>query len=160
MQQLQTSEYDRLKAHYADVKRRIELAGRKPKPAAEQAKVYYVREYAPAPKPEWKRKPTKFNEHVNAWQAWVIKQSQPRKQFVIDRCVVYGYTYQEIIGTSRKRPLVLARQIIQWELKRAYPDVSLPEIGRMFGGKDHSTITSSLAKINRLIEEGELIFRE
>jgi len=54
---------------------------------------------------------------------------------------------------SPKRPqsLVRARQIAMF-LSRQLCGASFPEIGRCFGGRDHSTVISACRKIERLVE--------
>ncbi|WP_041363498.1 chromosomal replication initiator protein DnaA [Mesomycoplasma hyorhinis] len=54
---------------------------------------------------------------------------------------------EEIIGTSRKTEIVMARDISIWFVKNLL-DLTLKSIGQIFGGKDHSTIISVINKIN------------
>ena len=55
---------------------------------------------------------------------------------------------EEIKGRTRNASIVTARQVAMYIL-RELTDMSLPEIGKPFGGKDHSTVHHSI----RLIEE-------
>lgn len=55
---------------------------------------------------------------------------------------------EEIKGRKRNSSIVTARQVAMYIL-RELTDMSLPEIGKPFGGKDHSTVHHSI----RLIEE-------
>ena len=52
----------------------------------------------------------------------------------------------ELISHRRDRQLVQARQIAMY-LCKALTHASLPEIGRSFGGKHHSTVIHSIRKI-------------
>lgn len=56
---------------------------------------------------------------------------------------------EEILGVSRKPELVLARQIAMY-LCRKCLGFSYPELGKIFGGKDHSTAMHSIKKIQKL----------
>jgi hypothetical protein len=55
---------------------------------------------------------------------------------------VYSFTVEEVTGKSRRQPLVLCRQVAMY-LCRDLTDLSLPKIGRQFGGRDHTTVNLS-----------------
>lgn len=67
-----------------------------------------------------------------------------------------GVTWADLKGPRRTRAFVLPRQIAVYEVHRRRQDLSLPQIGRLFGGRDHTTALSSIRKIKRLVESGEL----
>lgn len=52
----------------------------------------------------------------------------------------------DLVGQARQRQVVFARQVAM-ACCRSLLNMSLPEIGRVFGGRDHSTVLSSLRKI-------------
>lgn len=58
----------------------------------------------------------------------------------------------EIRGTRRHRSILYPRQIAMF-LCRRLTDASLPEIGRAFGGKDHTTVLHSVEKIEQEIAQ-------
>lgn len=51
-------------------------------------------------------------------------------------------------GRSRKKEIVRARDAAIWSMKMRWPDMSYPQIGKRFGGRDHSTIIHSKRKID------------
>jgi chromosomal replication initiator protein len=53
-------------------------------------------------------------------------------------------------GKSRQRQLTLARQVAMY-VARKHLGASLPEIGRAFGGRDHTTVLSSVRKVSGLL---------
>lgn len=59
-------------------------------------------------------------------------------------------TVPEILGTQRQNQLVLARQLAMY-ICRTRLGLSYPELGRIFGGKDHSTVIHSIRKIEQLL---------
>ncbi|ETW93917.1 MAG: hypothetical protein ETSY2_50570 [Candidatus Entotheonella gemina] len=59
---------------------------------------------------------------------------------------------------DRRRAVAFARQVAMY-LCRELTDASLPEIGRAFGGKDHSTVLHACAKIAGLEETDEDVAR-
>lgn len=66
--------------------------------------------------------------------------------------VVSGYfdlRPSELKGKSRQRQVARARQIAMY-LARQHTECSLPEIGRAFGGRDHTTVLTSVRKITGL----------
>ncbi len=76
---------------------------------------------------------------------------EPTKLITVDfiqRCVVeeFGTTLQELKTKRRNKQVVLPRQVAMY-LSRELTDLSLPEIGEQFGGKDHTTVLHSYKKI-------------
>lgn len=66
----------------------------------------------------------------------------------IQRCVAEecGVSLQDLKTKRRNKNIVEPRQIAMY-LSRELTDLSLPEIGQCFGGKDHTTILHSYKKI-------------
>lgn len=55
-------------------------------------------------------------------------------------CAVYEVKPRDVKGPSRTRQLASARRHIVHILTERRPDLSLPVIGKLLGGRDHSTI--------------------
>ena len=70
---------------------------------------------------------------------------------------MYGFSHDELIGASRRRPLVTARQVAMYTL-RELTDLSYPAIGREFGGRDHTTVIHAVDKIGKLMSERREIY--
>jgi chromosomal replication initiator protein len=58
----------------------------------------------------------------------------------------FGISRAELVGTSRAATPLRARQVAIY-LTRELTDLSLPQIGRLYGGRDHSTVLNSLRRI-------------
>jgi chromosomal replication initiator protein len=54
----------------------------------------------------------------------------------------YGVTLNEMVGPTRKREITVPRQIAIY-LTREMTGMSLPQIGSVFGGRDHTTVMHS-----------------
>ncbi|WP_296200939.1 helix-turn-helix domain-containing protein [uncultured Hyphomicrobium sp.] len=65
-----------------------------------------------------------------------------------------GLTSADILGPVREKPFIRARQRAMY-LARQATDRSLPELGRRFGGRDHTTILHALRKISGLVEHDD-----
>ncbi len=61
---------------------------------------------------------------------------------------------RDIIGKSRKKELVVPRQIIMYLLRKE-TNSSYPAIGQELGGRDHTTAMHAFNKISKEIEEDE-----
>jgi chromosomal replication initiator protein len=70
----------------------------------------------------------------------------------------FGLKASELRSKRRLRSITFPRQIAMF-LCRELTNSSLPEIGRYFGGKDHTTVLHSCAKIARLEEDDEQVAR-
>ncbi|MBA3866200.1 MAG: chromosomal replication initiator protein DnaA [Solirubrobacterales bacterium] len=64
----------------------------------------------------------------------------------------FGISRAELIGSSRAATPLRARQVAIF-LTRELTDLSLPQIGRLYGGRDHSTVLNSLRRIEAGIGE-------
>ena len=62
---------------------------------------------------------------------------------------MYGFSIDELIGGSRRRPLVTARQIAMY-IFRELTELSYPAIAKEFGGRDHTTVMHAVKKIEEL----------
>src|SRR6201747_1215220 len=58
----------------------------------------------------------------------------------------FGISRAELIGSSRAATPLRARQVAIY-LTREMTDLSLPQIGRLYGGRDHSTVLNSLRRV-------------
>lgn len=71
----------------------------------------------------------------------------------------FGISIDELTGQSRSRHLVQARQIAMY-LCRELTQLSLPQIGREFGGRDHSTVIHADKKIKNLLQERRAVYNQ
>lgn len=106
-------------------------------------------------KPSWKRMDNHFDAHVIDTRVERGDVHLSPVAFLRKRCIFHAVDYAEIIGKSQKRKFIVpARDTLILEVKLAYPHLSLPQIGRIFGGRDHTTIIHSLRKLG--IEAGAI----
>src|SRR5512142_1117711 len=92
--------------------------------------------------------------HIHAWAAWKFDQGMRCKAYMRRRCEELGITYEDLIGLRRYHPLVDHRQLIMWEIKTwVKPSITWPELGRLFGGRDHTTGLHAVRKVDRLKAE-------
>ena len=64
----------------------------------------------------------------------------------------YRVSRADIISERRHRVVVLPRQVGMY-LAYRLTGRSLPEIGRRFGGRDHTTVMHAIRKVAQMIEE-------
>jgi chromosomal replication initiator protein len=84
---------------------------------------------------------------------------EPKKLITVDfiqRAVAeeFGVSLQDLKAKRRNKTIVLPRQIAMY-LSRELTDLSLPEIGGVFGGKDHTTVLHSYNKIQEQLNKNE-----
>lgn len=71
----------------------------------------------------------------------------------------YKLRIPDLKGKSRTQPLVTARQLCMFLIKK-HLDKSLVEIGRQFGGRDHTTVLSAVRKIDELLSSNADLKRD
>jgi chromosomal replication initiator protein len=65
----------------------------------------------------------------------------------------------DLLSPRRARAVVVPRQIGMYLAKKLTAR-SLPEIGRRFGGRDHSTVLHAVRKIEELVKTDDRLARE
>jgi chromosomal replication initiator protein len=65
----------------------------------------------------------------------------------------------DLLSPRRARSIVRPRQIGMY-LAKKLTSRSLPEIGKRFGGRDHSTVLHAVRKIEELLKADEKLGRE
>ena len=71
----------------------------------------------------------------------------------------FAVSVDDLCGTSRTHVLVTARQMAMY-LCRELTDLSLPKIGQVFGGRDHTTVMHADRKIRQLLGERRSVFNQ
>jgi chromosomal replication initiator protein len=70
---------------------------------------------------------------------------------------MFGLSRDELLSSSRTRPLVNARQIAMY-VCRELTDLSFPQIAKAFGKSDHTTVIHAVQKIERQMGEKRQIY--
>ena len=93
-------------------------------------------------------------ERVDELLAHLVGAAEQRRVRIedIQRVVArhYNVSRQELVSNRRTRVIVKPRQIAMYLAKTLTPR-SFPEIGRRFGGRDHTTVLHAVRKIEELI---------
>jgi hypothetical protein len=77
-------------------------------------------------------------------RAWLILRAKAE---------LYELTIEQIKGEQRKANIVHARHHAMWEMSK-YTTWSLGQIGKFFGGKDHTTVHSAIKRHQARIDAG------
>lgn len=71
----------------------------------------------------------------------------------------FGVSTEDLKGSSRKRPIVVARQVAMYVI-RELTDLSYPAIGKTFGDKDHTTVMHSVEKVESLLSNNREVYNQ
>ncbi len=82
-----------------------------------------------------------------------------RDTILAETAAYFGITVDEIRSQNRSRPIVQARQIAMY-LVRDLTDLSLPKIGEVFGGRDHTTVLHACQKVIRQLSEKRQVYHQ
>jgi chromosomal replication initiator protein len=89
----------------------------------------------------------------------IVSQNKPKKITITDIQEVvaehYGVQIEEFLSKKRTKSIAFPRHIAMY-LARELTDNSLPKIGEVFGGRDHTTVIHAHEKISKLLTEDEL----
>ena len=72
---------------------------------------------------------------------------------------VFGLSTDDLCGRSRTRDVALPRQVAMY-LMREEANASLPQIGEVLGGRDHTTVMYACEKVADLIERDDRLRRQ
>lgn len=86
---------------------------------------------------------------------------EPQKLITVDfilRCVAeeFGVSFHDLKAKRRNKNIVVPRQVAMY-ISRELTELSLPEIGECFGGKDHTTVLHSYNKIKTDLNNNEIL---
>jgi chromosomal replication initiator protein len=71
---------------------------------------------------------------------------------------VFGVTIDRIMGRDRSRDVALPRQVVMYLLRSE--NISLPQIGDVLGGRDHTTVMYACDKVADLLERDDRLRRQ
>lgn len=111
-------------------------------------------------KPKLSRMARTYDAHVKSWRSYVAAMDKasgsPIRAYITRRAADLGVTYEEMVGPGRCQRLAKARFQIMWEIKSIkFPETSLPKLGRLFGGRDHTTVLHALKSYEAMMGGGD-----
>nr|WP_245512335.1 chromosomal replication initiator protein DnaA [Rhizobium leguminosarum] len=102
-------------------------------------------------------------ERVDELLGHLVGSGEPRRVRIEDIQIIvarhYNVSRQELVSNRRTRVIVKPRQIAMYLSKTLTPR-SFPEIGRRFGGRDHTTVLHAVRKIEELISRNTMLRHE
>lgn len=153
---------------------RSRLMGKPPVRVTKLELVHVAEPEKSAPRPSWEISPTDFDCHVTVWRSLIEKTAQvlsenealrgmiddheleiisspKRKVREIVQDVLNNYpdiTWDEIISPRRNRALIPPRHECMRAVFKERPDMSFPQIGRIFR-RDHTSVMWAVGKIRK-----------
>lgn len=128
-------------AGYAAVRKRLfspRIAPRAREEPEQQVRIVYSRV-----KRQWVHQ---FDEHVKDWREHLNLCKERPEAFLKRRCGELGVSYRDVIKSSiRFREHAEPRQVLMAEVRERY-GLSYPTIGKLFGGRDHTTAVHACRK--------------
>ena len=74
-------------------------------------------------------------------------------------CGYFNVSVEEVNGKSRKRNLVVARQVSMY-LAQKHTKMPASRIGKLIAGRDHSTVLHSCEKVEERMKIDKLFYEE
>ena len=69
----------------------------------------------------------------------------------------FGVSIADLEGPSRRQPLARGRQVAMY-LCRELTDLSLPKLGTLFGGRDHTTVLHGINTVKKRMQTNQELF--
>jgi chromosomal replication initiator protein len=94
-----------------------------------------------------------------------LADMMPRRRNILPSTIIdavaaeFGIELEKMFSKDRSKEFVLARQVAMY-LLREDTNASLPDIGNMLGGRDHTTVMYGCDKINDLLEQNDTLRRQ
>ena len=85
--------------------------------------------------------------------------SRSPEEVIAATAALFGVKPEEITGNSRKRPIATARQVAMYVM-RELTELSYPQIGRAFGGKDHTTVMHGVQRVQLMMNSSIETFEQ
>jgi chromosomal replication initiator protein len=102
-----------------------------------------------------------FSRHIRLSEDKKAPELSPER--IIGVCAEhFAIPARDIVGAGRKKELVFARQAAM-TLCRSLLGLSYPALGKVFGGKDHSTVLYSIRKFQQILDDNQdtkILFRQ
>ncbi|WP_332059823.1 chromosomal replication initiator protein DnaA [Bartonella sp. CB74] len=102
-------------------------------------------------------------ERIDELLGHLTRSGEPKRIRIeeIQRTVArhYNVSKQDLLSNRRTRTVVKPRQVAMYLAKMLTPR-SLPEIGRRFGGRDHTTVLHAVRKIEDLVCDDQTLAKE
>ena len=80
-------------------------------------------------------------------------------QIINATATYYKISPEEILGSGRQQAVAMARQIAM-HICRELTNLSLPKIGQVFGGRDHTTVMYATKKISSEMREKRYLYNQ
>jgi chromosomal replication initiation ATPase DnaA len=102
--------------------------------------------------------PDPFAEKFIASHRDLVERRKSPFPIDIQRAVAihFGISVEDLLGPRRSPVYSIPRFVAVYLTSVLCPKLSLPQIGRFFSGRDHSTICNSIRQINRLLSDERL----
>lgn len=116
--------------------------------------------------PLWQQTFVMFDAHVVAYRMWLVSEVNrlrciapeqeaftpsrkiPAKVIIDDFLQAHpDFTIDDLKSSRRNRDLVDVRHMAMYVLRKRRPDLSFPQIGRFFGGFDHTSVLHAIGRV-------------
>jgi chromosomal replication initiator protein len=101
---------------------------------------------------------TAYVQHPAKWVTLIEPKNLDPEEIIQLICNFYSIPVYRLESSTRKREVVIARQMAVFML-RYYTGLSFKAIGRRFGQRDHTTAIHSIKTINDLCETDPIILK-
>jgi len=119
-------------------------------PKPETRSVSYV-PYKAQQIPLWIQTDLYFDAHSKDWMLERSVYNSP-VSFLKRRCDDLNVPYSVMIGESRRKEIAIRRQLLMYEIHERF-GCSFPKIGKLLGGRDHTTCLYGYRKIEAFTDE-------
>lgn len=82
----------------------------------------------------------------------------PKRRLRAAVCAAFDVSVEAMLGGGREPPVINARYAFALLVRERWPLLSYAQIGRLLGGRDHSTVMHGVAKFNQRLRQANALF--
>ena len=122
---------------------------------AELIRIAHVKELEPVSEPENERKPVIEVVRIPVWINKELHIPHYSAIHIIDYvCKKYGVSKLDLVSDRRTMDLIIPRHEAMFKLQH-HTALSMPQIGRLLGNRDHSTVMKALSKFQIRLDNND-----
>ena len=88
-----------------------------------------------------------------------VPRGETTREIIRRGCELFGVSVGEVLGPRRSRPVAYPRMLIVAAMIELRPDLTLTQIGYIFGNRDHTTVIHARKRADQIMQTNPGLMR-